>query len=76
MRKNSDEISAALRLAQSPEGQRLLSALKAENGEALDLAMVQAAAGDTAAAQKTLSALLRSPELQAMIQDLGRQIHG
>ncbi len=76
MRKNSDEISAALRLAQSPEGQRLLSALKAENGEALDLAMVQAAAGDTAAAQKTLSALLRSPELQAMIQDLGRQSHG
>ncbi len=76
MRKNSDEISAALRLAQSPEGQRLLSALKAENGEALDLAMAQAAAGDTAAAQKTLSALLRSPELQAMIQDLGRQSHG
>ena len=73
MQKNADRFSMqeVMRLAQSDTGQQLLALLKRENGAALQQAMEQAAAGDYAQVQKTMSSLLTSPEAQALLRQLG-----
>lgn len=73
MQKNADRFSMqeVMRLAQSDTGQQLLALLKRENGAALQQAMDQAAAGDYAQVQKTISSLLTSPEAQALLRQLG-----
>lgn len=78
MRKNSDDLSMqdALRLAQSDAGQQLLALLKAQSGDTLERAMEQAAAGDPARAKQTLSALLASPQIKALLEQLGRDKNG
>lgn len=68
---NDFDMAEAERLANSPAGQQLLSLLAAQGGSKLDAAVVSAAAGDFAQAQKTLSALLSSPEAQALLRQLG-----
>lgn len=75
MQKNSDNFSMqdALRLAQSETGQQLFAMLKAQNGDAVTQAMNQAASGDYDQAKQTLSALLSSPQIRAMLEQLGRQ---
>lgn len=73
MQKNADRFSMqeVMRLAQSDTGQQLLALLKRENGAALQQAMDQAATGDYAQVQKTMSSLLTSPEAQALLRQLG-----
>lgn len=75
MQKNSDNLSMqeAMRLAKSEAGQQLFAALRAQNGQAMDRAMEQAAAGDYSQLKDTLSSLLASPELKAMLEQLGGQ---
>lgn len=77
MQKNSDNISMqeALRLAKSDAGKQLFAALKAQNGQAMDRAMAQAAAGDYSQVKETLSSLLASPEIKAMLEQIGGQSH-
>ena len=78
MQKNSDNFSMqeAIRLAQSEAGQQLLAMLRAQNGDVLNKAMDQAAAGDYSQARQTLSALLASPQVRAMLEQMGRQNNG
>lgn len=73
MSKKSDEFSVndAMRLAQSPAGQRLFAALQAQNGDALRSAMDQAAKGDYDQVKKTMAELLKDPKMQALLQQLG-----
>ena len=77
MQINSDNLSMeeALRLAKSQASQRLFAALRAQNGEAMDRAMEQAAAGDYTQIKDTLSSLLASPEIKAMLEQIGRPGH-
>lgn len=77
MQKNSDNLSMqdALRLAKSEAGQQLFAALRAHNAPAIDRAMEQAAAGDYSQLKDTLSSLLASPELKAMLEQIGRPHH-
>jgi hypothetical protein len=77
MQKNSDNFSMqdALRLAQSDKGQQLFAMLKAQNGDAMNKAMEQAATGNYDQVKDTLSALLSSPQLRAMLEQLGGQSH-
>lgn len=77
MQKNSDNLSIqeALRLAKSDAGQQLFAALRKQNGTAIDAAMEQAAAGDYTQMKDTLSSLLASPEVKAMLEQMGRQSH-
>jgi hypothetical protein len=77
MQKNSDNFSMqdALRLAQSEKGQQLFAMLKAQNGDAMNKAMEQAATGNYDQVKDTLSALLSSPQLRAMLEQLGGQSH-
>jgi hypothetical protein len=77
MQKNSENFSMqdALRLAQSEKGQQLFAMLKAQNGDAMNKAMEQAATGSYDQVKDTLSALLSSPQLRAMLEQLGGQSH-
>ena len=78
MKKNSDNFSMqeALRLAQSDTGQQLLALLRAQNNDAVQQAMSQAAAGDYQNVVSTMSALLASPEAKALLEQLGREKNG
>lgn len=69
MQQNPD-MSQLLQLAQSPAGRQLITMLQQSGGSALQNAMAKAAAGDYAQAQKTLSALLATPEAQALLKQL------
>ena len=77
MQKKSDDFSMqeALRLARSEAGQRLFATLQSQNGDAVTKAMSQASSGDYAAAKETLSTLLASPQVKAILDELGRQEH-
>lgn len=61
----------AARLAQSPAARQLLAAMQAQDPEAISRAMTSAAAGNYAQAQQDLAALLSSPEVQALLNQLG-----
>lgn len=67
---SSMDISALIRLAQSPAGQQLLAALQQSGGEELQTAISKAAAGDYRQAQKTISAFLATPEAKKLLKQL------
>lgn len=73
MQSNFGNISMddALRLAQTPAGQQLLNLIGQVNSQDLQEAMDLASAGDISGAQKTLSSLLSSPQVQALLKQLG-----
>ena len=73
MQKNSENFSMqdALRLAKSETGQQLFAMLKNQDSDTLKKAMRQAEEGDYAQVKQTLSSLLASPELRAMLDKLG-----
>ena len=72
MQKNSQNFSMqeAMRLANSDAGQRLLAILKQSDSANLQQAMAQASAGNYSDAQKTLSSLLASREVQELMKEL------
>ena len=72
MQKNSQNFSMqdAMRLARSDAGQQLLQLLRQSDGDALRKAADLAAAGDYRKASASLSALLDSPEVKALLKQL------
>lgn len=68
--QHSPDIAQLLRLAQSPAGQQLLSMLQQSGGNELQNAITKASAGDYSDAKKTLSALLSTPEAQALLKQM------
>lgn len=78
MDKNSNPMSMqdAMKMATSETGQQLLALLKAQNSDALDAAMTSAAKGDYSKAKDSLSALLTSPQVQALLEQLRRNGNG
>ena len=77
MRKNSQDFSIqeAKRLAQTPEGQKLMTMLQQKDNEKLQKAMAEASAGNYKEAGSILQSLLSSPEAQQLIQKMGAD-HG
>lgn len=67
---NSNDLAALMRLAQSPAGQQLLSALQKSGGAELQRAMGKAAAGDYSQARKAISAFLATPEAKKLLKEL------
>ena len=67
---NSQELAQIMRFAQSPAGQQLLSALQQSNSSELRSAMADAAAGNYAQAQKTISAFLATPEAKKLLSQM------
>ena len=65
-------MQEALRLAQSPAGQRLLAMLRQQNQNQMETAMTQAKAGNMEDAKLTIEAMMNTPELQQLLRQLGR----
>lgn len=74
MQENSNQflIQEALRLANTPTGQQLLTLLQKNGGSNLNAAMDHAAAGNYDQAKQALSALLSDPEAKKLLEQLGR----
>ena len=72
MLNNSGNISMedAMRLAQSPTGTQLLELLSRSHGAQMEEAMAKASAGDMAGAREALSALMSSPQIMQMLQQM------
>lgn len=66
------DLSQAARLASSDAGQALLANLQAQHGDTLEAAIAQAQAGDYTQVQKTITALLKTPQGKALLQQLRR----
>jgi hypothetical protein len=60
------------RMAQSESGKQLMELIRQYESEKLEKAVSQASAGDLAQAKQTLSGLLSSPDVQALLKQLGR----
>lgn len=61
----------ARRIAQSAAGQQLLDLLKQSDSAQLQNAAQQAASGNYEAAKQALTPLLNSPQVQALLKQLG-----
>lgn len=70
-RQKPPSMQEILRVAQSPEGQKLIAMLKNQNDPKLKQAMTQAAQGDYAQAKELLSTMLTADEIQRMLKNLG-----
>ncbi len=72
-KSNDFSMQDALRLAKSPAGQQLLALLKQTDSSRLQQAAEQAGSGNMEQAKLTLSQLLASPQVQKLLEELGRQ---
>ena len=72
MEKNFQDFSMqeALRLAQTPAGQRLLAVLQQQYGEQLRQVIDQAAAGHYEEVQRKMTDLLSNPEAQSLLNQM------
>ena len=72
MEKNFQDFSMqeALRLAQTPAGQRLLAMLQQQYGEQLRQVINQAAAGHYEEVQRKMTDLLSNPEAQTLLNQM------
>lgn len=68
-------IQNAMRLAQTDNGQRLLSLLKQSDPEQLQKAAAFASAGDYEQLKQTMHSLINSPEAQELLRKLEKQYH-
>lgn len=77
MEKKTQDFSfeKAQQLADSPEGQKLMSLLQQHDNGQLQKAMDEAASGNYKQAGKILNGLLSSPEARQLIRQLGEK-HG
>jgi len=75
-KKSQDfSIKEAQRLANTPEGQRLMALLQQSDSGQLEKAMAEVNAGNYKEAGSLLQSLLSSPEAQQLIRQLGGK-HG
>lgn len=72
MEKNFQDFSMqeALRLAQTPAGQRLLAMLQQQYGEQLRQVINQAAAGHYEEVQRKMTDLLSNPDAQSLLNQM------
>ena len=77
MEKKSHDFSVkeAQRLAQTPEGQKLMALLQQQDNTALQKAMTEDSAGNYQAAGAILQSLLSSQEAESLMRQLGEK-HG
>lgn len=71
MQNNQEAMQEAMRIAKSPEGQKLIRLLKQSSPDKLQQVLSSAASGDLAGARVTLNTLLSNPEAQAILNRMG-----
>lgn len=62
----------AMRMANSPAGKQLLQLLRQSGGKELQQAMEKASAGDLSQAKQAISSLLENPDIQKLLEQMGR----
>lgn len=67
MQNNEQAIQEAMRLAQSPDGKKLIQFLQTKHPDLINQAMANASRGDYTQAQKILSSLLTDPEAKKLM---------
>ena len=67
---DNKSIQQAKKLAESPVGQKMISALKASAGQEFDAAQKQIQSGDFEQARATLSKLLNTPQIQKLLKEM------
>lgn len=70
------DIQQAMRLANSDTGRQLLTLLQATQGDALQGAMDQAAAGNYDQLKKTVQQLLSNDQARQLVEKMGSDNHG
>lgn len=81
MQKNPDfrqdpAFQEAQRLAHSDTGQRLLAILQQTKQAELDQVIASSQSGDMEQVRKAMSKLLSSPDVQALLKQMGGESHG
>lgn len=69
---SSFSIQEAMRIASTPQGQQLIEALKKNSGNDLENALRKAQTGDYTEARKAITSLMDTPEIKALLKQLGR----
>ena len=64
-------MADAMRLARTPAGQQLIALLQQQDGTDMQQALNQAASGNYQQAKEQLLPLLQSPQIQALLKQLG-----
>lgn len=70
--QNMPDYAQLMRIASSPEGQKLIALLRNTDSTALSAAVISAQNGDLDAARSSLSKILNTPEARALLDQLGR----
>ena len=73
MQQNYD-MQKLMQLARSPAGQRLMQTLKRSGSGQVEKAISLAQTGDMEQAKNTLSEVLKSPDIQQLLQQLEGQL--
>lgn len=73
---NGLSMDALMKLADSPQGQALLSQLQKEHAKELERAVMQAQAGDYEQVRHTVAEFLRSPSGQEIMKQIRGSQHG
>lgn len=68
------DITALIKIAQSPAGQKLLTILQARNGSDLEKIAESAASGNLEEAKQKISSLLSDKQTQELLQQLEKQL--
>ena len=68
--QNQFSMEDAIRLAGTPAGQQLINLLKSSTDRNMDSARKAVEAGDMEQAKKSLSGLLKSPDIQKLLKEL------
>lgn len=61
-----------IKLAASPAGQQLLQLLQNSDPDAMQKAMQKASSGDLKGAKEAISALTNNPQVQKLLEQMGR----
>ena len=61
-----------IRMASSPAGQKLIALMQQQGGAEFQRAMEQASSGDYMQAKRAIEMLLRDPQAQQLLKELGR----
>lgn len=69
---NNLSMQEVLRMAATPAGQQLIAMLRRQGGNELQSAMASAASGDYREAKHAIEKLLRDPQAQKLMKELGR----
>ncbi len=67
---NNGSYEEMMQIANSPEGQKLLSLFRQYGGDALPQAMEQAEQGDYADAKEIISRFLNNPEAKDLVEKI------